>query len=97
MVCMTVCSVSDTPEFHEFQPMGGSIGARLGALQPAVTTAAQTARIRSRRTGSAWHRFLAMTLGVDVCGLRQPAALGRSGGHAPPYSVASSKCQISFA
>ena len=76
MVCMTVCSVSDTPEFQEFQPIGGSIGARLGALQPAVTTVAQTARIRSRRTGSAWHRFLAMTLGIHVCARSSAGGVG---------------------
>src|SRR5690349_10927556 len=69
MVCFTVCSVSGIPEFQEFQPIGGSMGARLGALQPAVTTTAQTAGIRSRRTPSAWHRYLAIRLSASSRGV----------------------------
>ena len=82
MVCMTVCSLNGIPEFHEFQPIGGSMVGALGALQPAATTPTQHARIKSRRTVSAWHRFLAMT--VSGCVSRYPAALGRNGGHTPP-------------
>src|SRR6476646_7215347 len=66
MVWRTVCSVRGIPEFHEFQPIGGSMADLPGALQAAATALRQHTRIRSRRTTSASHRFLAVTVSACV-------------------------------
>ena len=47
------------------------MGERLGVLQPATMTTAQTAGIRSRRTPSAWHRYLAIGLWTSSRGVGQ--------------------------